>query len=90
MLAGLVALLCVIVPSFGTIVGLVLNKQSQEIKEANERIAALEREADSWEEYSRQLWVWARRHLDRYYRYMRPGSPDPEDIPLNDRRKDNG
>lgn len=34
--------------------------------------------------YNRRLWLWARRHVDLYYRHRVEGAPDPDPIPDED------
>ena len=45
-----------------------------ELKDVRERVAQLEQR-------EQQLWSWARRHLDLYYRWRRPEAPEPEPLP---------
>lgn len=45
------------------------------------RIHKLETDIIKSRRYNRKMWVWARRHIDLYYRYRREGSPEPEPLP---------
>jgi len=48
------------------------------------RLSALEARVGKATEYNHRLWEWARKMLDLYYRHRRPGSPDPDPIPIDD------
>ena len=48
------------------------------------RISRLEGKITSAEQYNRRLWMWARAHIDLYYRHRSEGAPDPLPIPSED------
>lgn len=48
------------------------------------RISKLETSVRTGQDYNRRLWLWARQHLDLYYRHRRDGAPDPAPIPSED------
>ncbi|WP_372595683.1 hypothetical protein [Actinotalea sp.] len=45
------------------------------------RMASLEKRVSASAEYNRRLWLWARKHIDLYYRHRAVGAPDPDPIP---------
>ena len=52
------------------------------------RLNGLENRVRRSEEYNRRMWMWARRHVDMYYRHRKPGSPDPDPLPHDGRNDD--
>lgn len=48
------------------------------------RVAELERRVSRAESYNRRMWMWARRHVDLYYKHRKDGAPEPEPIPTED------
>ena len=52
------------------------------------RLNSLETRVRKSEQYNRRMWMWARRHVDLYYRHRVPGAPDPDPLPHDDRNDD--
>lgn len=48
------------------------------------RIATVEKQLKQAQSYNRRMWLWARRHIDLYYRWRREGAPEPEVLPVED------
>lgn len=48
------------------------------------RIENIEVALKKSEDYNNTLWVWCRRHLDIYYQFRKPGSPEPDPLPKDD------
>ena len=48
------------------------------------RLDEVEDELERVRRQSRELWVWARKHLDLYYRHRGADAPDPDPIPKED------
>lgn len=76
----LIAMLGIVGAGFGAVLALV----GVLIARLFERIAKLEGRLSTADDYNRVLWMWARTHIDLYYRHRKPGAPDPKPIPERD------
>ena len=45
------------------------------------RLSDVEAEVKSAKAQNRKLWLWARKHVDLYYRHRTAGAPDPDPLP---------
>lgn len=45
------------------------------------RLSDVEAEVKSVKAQNRKLWLWARKHVDLYYRHRLEGAPDPDPLP---------
>lgn len=48
------------------------------------RLFDVEAEVKSAKAQNRKLWMWARKHIDLYYRFRTDGAPDPDPLPDDD------
>ena len=71
---AIMALLGVVVSAVAAIFGVIM-------KSFATRIYELEQDTKKLMVYNQKLWAWARTHLDLYYRYRTPESPEPTPIP---------
>ncbi len=53
----------------------------ERLEAAEAKAERAEKRATATDDYNRRMWLWARRHVDLYYRWRRDGAPDPEPIP---------
>lgn len=53
----------------------------ERLESAEAKAERAEKRAAAVDDYNRRMWLWARRHVDLYYRWRRDGAPDPEPIP---------
>ncbi len=72
-------------PVLGTVLGAVLILVGTLATIVAHRLSELEKRIVKAESYNRRLWLWARAHIDLYYRWRRDGAPDP--LPLPDEEK---
>lgn len=48
------------------------------------RLTDVEQEVKAAKAQNRKLWLWARKHVDLYYRHRGPDAPDPDPLPDDD------
>ena len=74
----------VVITALGAIVVAAIAAGVGALGHVYNRLDEVENELRLVRKQNRELWVWARKHLDLYYRHRGPGAPDPDPIPEED------
>ena len=70
-----------IIAAMGAIVVAAIAAGGGALGHVYRRLDEVEAELEGVRAHNRRLWVWARKHLDLYYRHRSDGAPDPDPIP---------
>ena len=71
----------VVITALGTIVVAAITAGGGALGHVYKRLDEVEDELGRVRKQNRELWTWARKLLDLYYRHRSPGAPDPDPMP---------
>ena len=67
--------------ALGGVVVAVVSAGGVALGHVYKRLSDMEAEVKDVKAQNRKLWLWARKHVDLYYRHRMAGAPDPEPLP---------
>ena len=70
-----------IIAALGAIVAAAIAGAGSSLGHVYKRLDVVEAELGRVRKQNHELWVWARMHLDLYYRHRGPDAPDPDPMP---------